>query len=158
MEIPIELEGNDTRNNHNNEQVESDDDNNTDQLIKPIHFSKIIFDFVSIGIVLAVYFIIKFIVKPFQLSGFYCNDYTITLPYRSSTINSKLLLVITLFFPFCLIVATELFCSISHSISKNKRTSQNRIKVSYARLNSTYLVNFCGRIVKVNEKIGKLNF
>ncbi|VDN60172.1 unnamed protein product [Dracunculus medinensis] len=46
--------------------------------------------------------------KPYK-RGFYCDDESIRYPYRDSTVPRQMLIVIGLFIPIALILATEIF-------------------------------------------------
>lgn len=72
-----------------------------------VHWLKVGFDFVSTGTMLAFFFLIKYVGKPIK-SGFYCNDFSINMPFKSSTVTNLYLILISLVMPFVLIALTEL--------------------------------------------------
>ena len=110
-----------------------------------VHYLKIFFDLLVLAILLAIFCVIKYLGKPFK-SSFYCNDFSINMPYKDSTV-SNLHLVIISFFPVLVILLTEI------------------IKLVYARINlksksattSVYKLKLFGRnVASIPSYIGDL--
>ena len=71
-----------------------------------IHWIKIAFNTATTVILIFVLFYLQFALKPFQ-SGFYCNDYSISLKYHTSTVNNEVLVMVSLAFTFIVIFLSE---------------------------------------------------
>lgn len=111
---------------------------------EPVHWLKLLLDFGSVCLLFLSFQLIKFFVKPFK-SSFYCNDYSINMPFRPSTVTNFQLILLSLCLPFVVIIATE----ISRTIySNNKSTKKQR---------SVYKVKFIrNKILEFPEQIGNL--
>lgn len=72
-----------------------------------IPWYKIIIDLITITILGVLFLIFKYVVHPSK-TGFYCNDYSVNLPYKSSTVPNYLLFIISFVVPFLFILASEI--------------------------------------------------
>lgn len=74
---------------------------------------------------LLVYLGLKFLIEPSRNAGFYCNDYSISQPYKHSTVNEIWLHVISIVFPFIFMLITEtvrsVYAHIKGSINNHNR-------------------------------------
>lgn len=75
-------------------------------MMEPVHFLKIGFDAIIIVITL-IFWALVHLVLPIRMSGFHCDDYSISLPYKDSTVTNGMLIVICTLLPLVLIGGTE---------------------------------------------------
>lgn len=111
-----------------------------------VSWIRIVFD-ITVLIVLTILsqVIFKSVITPFH-RGFYCNDYSVNLPYNSSTVPNSVLAVLSLVVPFVVILGTEIARFIFTKVkSKNETTQKN---INY------YLNLFCFGKRKLPEQIG----
>lgn len=66
------------------------------------------------------------LVEPHK-SGFYCNDFSVNLPFRESTVSNAVLGVISIVIPFVLMVGTELVRWIMIRVNRSKITGRKPI-------------------------------
>ena len=111
--------------------------------MEPVNIIKILFDLCSVVLLFAVAQGIKFIAKPFK-SGFYCDDYSVNHPFKSSTVSNVNLVLIAVIFPLTLLTVTEF------------------ARLAYARLDSgsskrsVYKVRFGQSVRDVPEHLGNI--
>lgn len=74
---------------------------------QPVHWIKFGLDFTSCLVLFLIFQALKIFAKPFK-SSFYCNDYSIAMPFKHSTVTNGNLILIAGVFPFILIGGTEL--------------------------------------------------
>lgn len=85
------------------------------------------------------------LVKPNEQTGFYCNDFSVNLEFKKSTVTNLHLIIISSVFPIVSLLFIELLRSCS--ILRNNRNSKL----------INYSVSFGSRkIIKVPEQIGNL--
>lgn len=110
-----------------------------------VHWLKLVFD---IGSVLMLFFsfqVIKSFLKPFK-SSFYCNDYTVNMPFKPSTVTNFHLILLSLVLPLMIIIATEIFKTIFVPNSRHKKKSIIIYKVKFLKQ----------KILQFPEQIGNL--
>ena len=73
-------------------------------------------------------------IEPYQKAGFYCNDYSVNLPYTASTVTNLVLCVISILLPFVFIVGTELLRTILIKANRTRLTCRKPI---------LYTINLC---------------
>ena len=111
-----------------------------------VSWIRIIFDIlVLITLAILSQVIFKSVVTPFH-RGFYCDDYSVNLPYNSSTVKNSVLTVISLVLPFVIVLGTEIVRFVVSKIKSERGTSRRDIN---------YYLNLCcfGRR-KIPEQIG----
>ncbi|CAF0799989.1 unnamed protein product [Brachionus calyciflorus] len=111
---------------------------------EPVHWLKILFDTCSVSALFLTFHLIKHFIKPFK-SSFYCNDFSVNMPFRPSTVTNFHLILISLVLPFLVIISTEIFKAL-HIKSQMKKKSTIFI----------YKVNFFSKILQFPEQIGNL--
>lgn len=72
-----------------------------------IEISKLILNACLFLSLFLIFISFEILVKPFQLAGFYCADYSVTMKYKASTIDTSLLILMSTIAPFILIVLSE---------------------------------------------------
>lgn len=75
--------------------------------MEPVHFIKIGSDIVVLIVTLIAWGLVHLIL-PIRKSGFKCDDYSISLPYKDSTVTNWMLIIICTLFPTIVICGTEL--------------------------------------------------
>lgn len=60
-------------------------------------------------------------------AGFYCNDFSVNLPFRQSTVSNAVLAVISIVIPFVFMVGTELIRWIMIRVNRSKITGRKPI-------------------------------
>ena len=110
-----------------------------------VHWLKLVLDTSSVLMLILFFRLIKLFLKPFK-SSFNCNDYTVNMPFKPSTVSNHLLIMISLILPLMTIIATEIFKTIYSSKSKHKKKSIIIYKVKF--LNQ--------KILQFPEQIGNL--
>lgn len=55
----------------------------------------------------AIFLVFKYLIHP-SSTGFYCNDYSVNLPFKSSTVPNYLLFIISFCIPFVFMLASEI--------------------------------------------------
>lgn len=112
---------------------------------EPVHWLKILFDFCSIVILFSTFQFIKLFIKPFK-SSFYCNDYSINMPFKLSTVTNFQLILLSLVLPFVIIISTEIFRTIYARKCFKKKKTIFIYKVKFIRQ----------KILQFPEQIGNL--
>jgi phosphatidate phosphatase len=108
----------------------------------PVHWLKISFDFFTILLLFSVFQLLKIFATPYK-SGFYCNDYSVNLPFKSSTVTNLTLILTCVIMPFVFLFLTELTRSLY---------SRKRVVVKYI-----YKIRlFKNQILNVSEHLGNL--
>jgi phosphatidate phosphatase len=97
--------------------------------MEPVSFLKIIFDVLVIVALLVIFECIKLFGTPFR-SSFYCNDFSVNMPFKKSTVSNLALIFISLIMPFFIILATELFSFLFDKYSSSAK-SQSRARCAY---------------------------
>ncbi|RNA07950.1 phosphatidate phosphatase [Brachionus plicatilis] len=111
----------------------------------PIHLNKILYDIVLLIIMFVAFIIFKYVVVPFQ-TGFYCDDYSINMEFKESTVSNSVLIVLILPVPFLFMIITEIF-----------RTAYMKFKHSKLSLHNKYrIIIKKDRIIHLNEQFGNL--
>lgn len=77
---------------------------------------------------LIIYLSLKYVVEPSKNAGFYCNDYSITLPYKPSTVNDIWLHLISVIVPFCVLLSTETVRAFYTFVIKGSENASKRNK------------------------------
>ena len=112
---------------------------------EPVHWLKILFDCCSVVILFSTFQFIKVFIKPFK-SSFYCNDYSINMPFKSSTVTNFQLILLSLVLPFVVIISTEILRTICANKSMKKKQAIVIYKVKFIRQ----------RILQFPEQIGNI--
>ncbi|RNA16664.1 phosphatidate phosphatase isoform X1 [Brachionus plicatilis] len=110
-----------------------------------VHWFKLVFDICSVLMLFLSFHVIKLFLKPFK-SSFNCNDYTVNMPFRPSTVTNFHLILLSLILPLMTIIATEIFKTI---FTRNPRHKKKSIII--------YKVKFLHeKILQFPEQIGNL--
>lgn len=110
-----------------------------------INSVRILFDLIVLLLLLVVLLCLKYAIDPAQ-RGFDCNDYSVNYLYKSSTVSSKWLFVITVVVPAVFMLLTEL-----------SRTLYRRFKSTRSNALNEYIIRFCGsRTLVLGEQTGNL--
>lgn len=113
--------------------------------MKHLSWFRIIFDVLTIVALFLFSQIFLALIEPFK-AGFYCDDYSVNLPFKNSTVSNAVLSVISLVVPFVFIFGTELVRLIVIRVQRNLNTGRKKIK---------YNLNLCALGVRsVPEPIG----
>ena len=110
--------------------------------MEPVHWIKIALDAIATGFLLILFCLIKIIGKPLK-SGFYCNDYSINLPFKSSTVTNLGLIFISLISPLVILILTELVRAVYFRYSKK-----------CARRRYIYKMRIFKMIINLPEELG----
>ena len=81
---------------------------------------RVLSDVISLLALFGIWLYIKLNVKPFEL-GFYCDDKSVNMPFKSSTVSNTVLVLYSLVMTGLLIVLTEL---VRFGYYKKKREAQ----------------------------------
>jgi phosphatidate phosphatase len=114
-----------------------------------IHWSRLTHDIIIMLVLCAFLAYIKLIAKPFQ-SGFYCNDYSVNMPFKDSTVSNFKLIMLSIPFPLLVIVISELVCSSSHSSSLRHGIDSSSSRFNYR------VITFSQRTIEIAEPIGRI--
>jgi phosphatidate phosphatase len=117
--------------------------------MQPVSITKILFDAVSLIVLIVLFFVFQFALKPFK-SGFYCNDFSINLPFRKSTVPNAYLIVISLVAPLVLIVFTELIRLVYIKVDKSGSSSSRHVNYIYK------LKCIGNKLYNIPEQVGNL--
>jgi phosphatidate phosphatase len=110
-----------------------------------IRLTRILYDIALLIFLLSLLIYTKYFLKPFN-SGFYCNDFSINLVYKSSTVTNTVLQIIAIVIPFVFISFTEVF-----------RTIHMKLKHSSLRLRNKYTILVCkNKSFELPEQIGNI--
>lgn len=112
--------------------------------LNPVHWLKLGLDLTSCLVLFIIFQSLKIFAKPFK-SSFYCNDYSIAMPFKNSTVTNGNLILIAGVFPFILIAGTELIRSL---YARKFPTSTTRFVYKIRCLDR--------RILDVSEQFGNL--
>ena len=97
-----------------------------------IPWYKLVMDLVLLASLGAVFFCLKYLITPAK-TGFYCNDYSVNLPFRSSTVNNIWLFVISFLVPCLFIIGTELgrdvYVRIKRKLRRKRRSNDDDSEV-----------------------------
>lgn len=91
------------------------------------NISKVLFDLVALTILLIAW-LLMYIIMPVSKNGFLCNDYSISMPYKSPTVSDTMLVLICLITPIVLICSTEIIQAF-YQLSKGREQFMYKIKV-----------------------------
>lgn len=72
-----------------------------------IPWHKIFIDIVILATLCGVFLMLKFLIET-SIRGFFCDDFSVNMPFKSSTVNNIMLFLISFVFPIVFIVASEL--------------------------------------------------
>jgi hypothetical protein len=72
-----------------------------------IHVVKIFSDVVSVSFLVSIFIIIKVAGKPFK-RGFDCNDFSVNMKFKDSTVTNTHLILVATLMPVLVLLATEL--------------------------------------------------
>jgi hypothetical protein len=110
-----------------------------------IHWIRILIDLVVLLLLLVFFLVLKYVITPFY-SGFYCDDFSVNMPYKPSTITNKMLIVLATLVPFVFILLTEI-----------ARTVYMRCKGASLSLHNKYKIRcYSGRLVEFTEQVGNI--
>lgn len=109
---------------------------------------RIAIDLAAIFFQLAWFLFLKYGITPFY-SGFYCDDYSVNMPYKPSTVNNKLLIVLSTCLPLVVIVGTEFARTAFMKHKHHTLTLHNKYRVKYGRQ---------GRFIEMPEQFGNVLF
>jgi len=111
-----------------------------------VHWVKIVLNALLTVILLTILVVLEKYVQPFQ-SGFYCNDFSINMKYKSSTVNNSLLVVVSLLGTGILIFMSEIF--------NNSHIKLNRVFVYSPKNPSMFKIRLFNRqVIEIREHIG----
>ena len=110
-----------------------------------IRLSRILYDIAILIFLFLLLIYTKYFLKPFK-SGFFCNDFSINLTYKSSTVTNTVLQIIAIVVPFVFICFTEIF-----------RTVYMKLKHSSLRLRNKYTIFvYKNKSFELPEQIGNI--
>jgi hypothetical protein len=110
-----------------------------------IHWARILVDLVVLTLIFAFFLVLKYLITPFY-SGFYCDDFSVNMPYKPSTVNNKVLILLSTLLPFLVILSTELV-----------RTVYMRLKGTSLSLHNKYKIRcYTGRLAEFTEQVGNI--
>lgn len=92
---------------------------------------------------------LKYLITPTK-TGFYCNDYSVNLPFRHSTVNNIWLFIISFLVPCLFVIGTELGRGVY--VCAKRRRSDNQPEL----LNTYRVQGVGGCILEVPEKVGNI--
>jgi phosphatidate phosphatase len=115
--------------------------------MEPVSFLKITFDILVIAALLVIFECIKLFGTPFK-SSFYCNDFSVNMPFKKSTVSNLALIFFSLIMPFFIMLATELFSFLFNKYSSSGK-SQSRARLAYQ-------VKFIKMNFQLPQEIGNL--
>ena len=118
--------------------------------METIEFSKIILNACLFFTLLIVFICFELFVKPFDQSGFYCSDYSVTMKFKSSTIDTSLLILMSTAAPFVTIVVSELF--VKTQLNKHF----NRINLANFSVQSIKIRLFNSKLVEIKEFVASI--
>lgn len=75
--------------------------------MEKLHWFRLAVNFSILTALFLAYLCLKYVVEPSKNAGFYCNDFSITLPFKEETVNEAWLHVISIVMPFFVLLATE---------------------------------------------------
>lgn len=111
----------------------------------PIHINKILYDIVLLVIMFVAFIFLKYLINPFQ-TGFYCDDYSINMEYKESTVSNSVLIVLILPVPFLFMVCTEIMRTIYMKFKRSKLSLHNKYRIIVKKT----------KIIHLNEQFGNL--
>lgn len=111
----------------------------------PIHFNKILYDIILLAVMFVAFIVLKYMVDPFQ-TGFYCDDLSINMDYKESTVKNSLLTVLVLPVPFLFMAITEVLRTVYMKFKHSKLSLHNKYRVILKK----------NKIVHLNEQFGNL--
>lgn len=104
---------------------------------------KILIDLSALTILGVLFLVFKYLIHPSK-TGFYCNDYSVNLPYHSSTVPNYLLFIISYLIPCAIILSSEAWRGVYARVKKGgneKHINQYRFELPRKRevgLNETF--------------------
>lgn len=72
-----------------------------------ISLIRVVNDLVAFALLFVAWIILKLVIKPTQL-GFFCNDFSVNMPFKSSTVSNLALIIGSIIMPILIIILTEL--------------------------------------------------
>ena len=118
--------------------------------METIEISKIILNVCLFFTLLVVFICFELFVKPFEQAGFYCSDYSVTMKYKSSTIDTSLLIIMSTVAPFVIVVVSELI----NKTQFNKHFT--RINLSNLSVQSLKIRLFNSKLVEIKEFVANI--
>lgn len=116
--------------------------------LQPVHWLKVGFDLGTIVVLFSFFQSLKIFAKPFK-SSFYCNDYSIDMPFKSSTVTNLMLIMLCVLMPFVFLIGTEIVRTVY--LRKQYYThAVNRTRFIYK------IKVFNNQIINVSEQLGNL--
>ena len=95
-----------------------------------IYWTKLLIDLIVLAIIFSIQQILTSnLIKPYQNNGFYCNDYSINLEYKSSTVTNLHLIFISLVSPIVILLFIEVIKYTIKYCSKNKKQQIKPYKI-----------------------------
>lgn len=109
---------------------------------------RILFDLVTLAVLFTIQQILtSSLIRPFQQSGFYCNDYSVNFEYKQSTVTNLHLILISFVSPIIILMFMELIRTIISCRSKVKTEKySNNFRLSLTKQKS----------IKVPDQLGNL--
>jgi phosphatidate phosphatase len=132
--------------------------------LQPVHWLKVGFDIASCLVLFLFFQTLKIFAKPFK-SSFYCNDYSVNMPFKPSTVTNGALILIVFCFPFLVLISTEFVRTLyirrtTNATTTTTTTNTNNQSSSSNDVNRTRFVYkvkcFDNKILDVSEHIGNL--
>lgn len=116
-----------------------------------IDISKIILNAFLFFVLLLFMIYFELVAKPFQHSGFYCSDFSVTMKYKSSTIDTSFLILLSTLAPFVLILLSEIAIRTQFNLS-------NRIQLSsfHFTLQSINVRLLNNKLIKIKEFLANI--
>lgn len=116
---------------------------------QPVHWLKIGLDLTSCLVLFLFFQSLKIFAKPFK-SYFYCNDYSVAMPFKNSTVTNGNLTLIAFLFPMLFIIGTELMRSFYMRPKKSMSSSLPSTRYVYK------IRCLDRRLLDVSEQLGNL--
>ena len=106
---------------------------------------KFLCDFLFMTVLGCIFLYMKYFLKPF-LNGFYCDDLSINMPFKKSTVTNLMLVIISTGLPLLIFILTELVRTF------NMKSKQQRVQLS----NKYKLKLFSHRTFEISEQVGNI--
>ena len=99
--------------------------------MKEVHWIKVLFDLIVLGVIGLMLILLKHLVKP-NTAGFHCNDFTVNVPFKSSTVTNIHLIFISVVVPVLFIFTSEIIKAIYQR--SLKRSIKYRVKLCHQKV------------------------
>lgn len=113
-----------------------------------IPWHKLLIDLVVILAVGVLFLVLKFVIHPSK-TGFYCNDYSVNMPFKNSTVSSFLLFIISFLVPCLFIIANEVGRGLYAVVKKGVSSAGSTI-------NKYRIVLPNRREIQISESVGNI--